>query len=464
MRFFTKLKLGPNREVLPNGFVLFKNVSIARTGEQVYGPGETSIEPGPDGLVYITRTPEEVFRPETIASFNGGTFTIDHPVEDVVPENWRQLAHGFLLHPRRGTGDQKDELVGDLLVTSTDALSDIDSGTREVSAGYDADYYETGRGRGEQRQIVGNHVALVDAGRCGPRCAIRDHKHETKECHMKTRMEKFLDAFKSKDEDAFTRALGDLDKNETHIHVHTADAKHRDEDEEEKEEAKKKKVDDEDEEESEKKEMKEVKDSISALQKTMDSFASKFAAALKTLDKAKDEDEDEEDDEEESEKKKDKTEDDDEDEDEGVDDRKKGRDSSYLADEFQVTVSVAEVIHPGIKIPTFDRALSPKKTRDCICALQRKVLQRGTKDEDTAEVIKQARGRAVDSAAIIAMPCGEVSTLFHSVGALKRAQNNGASVAGAGAASVHDVATMTPQERFQDGVDRKYGNGKYAKK
>jgi hypothetical protein len=35
MRFNTILKLGPNREMTKEGFTLFRNVSVSRTGEQV---------------------------------------------------------------------------------------------------------------------------------------------------------------------------------------------------------------------------------------------------------------------------------------------------------------------------------------------------------------------------------------------------------------------------------------------
>jgi len=176
MLFHTIVKLGPNRELTPAGFTLFKNVSIARTGERIYGPGETEIERGPDGRVHITRSPEEVFRPETLASFNGAPFTIDHPIDDVTPENWQDLTHGFFVNVRRGDGEQKNQMVGDLLVTTKYALAQIDSGSGEVSAGYDAEYVQTGEGAGIQRNILGNHIALVDEGRCGPSCAIRDRK------------------------------------------------------------------------------------------------------------------------------------------------------------------------------------------------------------------------------------------------------------------------------------------------
>jgi hypothetical protein len=194
MHFHTTVKLGPNREITPAGFTLFKNVSIARTGEMIYGPRETEIEPGPDGQVYITRSPEEVFRPETLASFNGAPFTVNHPVDDVNLSNWQALANGFFANVRRGDGEQKNEMVGDLLVTTARALAKIDSGSGEVSAGYDCEYEVTGPGRGEQFNIIGNHIALVDEGRCGSRCAIKDRIRRVEDAMTPT--QKFIAAAK----------------------------------------------------------------------------------------------------------------------------------------------------------------------------------------------------------------------------------------------------------------------------
>lgn len=175
MRFYTTLKLGPNREMTRERFTLFRNVSVSRTGVQVYGPDEgTGIEPGSDGFVHITRTPEEIFRPETLDSGNGKSFTLLHPDEDVQPENWRSLTHGVMFNMRRGTGEQKDESVADVMIYTPEAVQEIDLGMRELSLGYDADYFQTGPGRGEQRNIYINHLALVPAGRCGERCAFRD--------------------------------------------------------------------------------------------------------------------------------------------------------------------------------------------------------------------------------------------------------------------------------------------------
>lgn len=173
--FYTTEQLGPTQSTTPEGFLLCEGVPLARPGEMIYGPDETPIEAGPDGIVRITRTSAELLRPETLASFNGKPVTNDHPDDDVSPATWKELAVGVLLNPRPGAGEHEGWMVGDLLITDKDAIDDVRNNKREVSLGYDADYRKTGQGQGEQADILGNHVALVDRGRCGPRCAIHDH-------------------------------------------------------------------------------------------------------------------------------------------------------------------------------------------------------------------------------------------------------------------------------------------------
>ncbi len=422
MRFNTILKLGPNREMTKEGFTLFRNVSVSRTGEQVYGPDEgTGIEPGPDGLIHITRTPEEVFRPETLESGNGKSLVILHPEEDVSPENWRALTHGVMFNMRRGTGEQRDESVCDLMVYTPEAVREIDLNMREVSLGYDADYYQTGPGRGEQRNYYINHVALVPAGRCGSSCAVRDHAHEERN-PMKSRLQRVLDALAGTKDDAELRRVLDKARDEEEEAEKTREKKERDE-----AEAKEKEIEAKDEEFK-----KEVRDSITKLTD---------AVGKLVKDKAKDEEEEEA-------KGKKKEEDEDEDEEEmeeetGSADAGKARDSALLEDSFNDIKAKAEIIAPGIQMPTFDAKADPKKTfRDCHCGLRRKALQQATQDAETAEIVKTVRGRALDSGDILKMSCGQVRTIFNGVAAMKANRNNGRLT----------VDAAQPQNKTQDNV------------
>lgn len=177
LRFYTSEKLGPNRELTPEGFLACYNVPIARTGVMLYAQGEVPVAAGADGIIRIHRDPEDVFAPSAIASFNGKPVCNDHPPQKVDPLTWRQYSVGVVLNPRRGDGAlyDSDFLYADLLIQDENAIRDIFEGKREISAGYDAEYAQLAPGEGRQHLIVGNHVALVDKGRCGPKCYVGDH-------------------------------------------------------------------------------------------------------------------------------------------------------------------------------------------------------------------------------------------------------------------------------------------------
>lgn len=169
-------KISDSMHETPEGFLLCVGVPIARTGEMEYGEGETPLDPGKDGVVYISRDEAEVFRAETIASFEGKPFTIKHPEDFVDPKNWKDLAKGHMMNVRRGEGENKNDLVADLLITDSFAISLVKNGLRGLSCGYEAEYVQTGEGKGKQTNIIGNHLALVEEGRAGTAYEINDEK------------------------------------------------------------------------------------------------------------------------------------------------------------------------------------------------------------------------------------------------------------------------------------------------
>jgi hypothetical protein len=172
--FYVTERLSEHMYETPEGFLVCMDVPVARTGEYVYKSSEVPIEGGKDGLVKIIRDEDEVFSEEAIQSFNGKPVTINHPNDFVTPENWKNLAHGTIQNTRRGEGEQSDLLVADLVITTEDAIKLIKAGLREVSLGYDAQYDQIEPGLGKQKEIAGNHLALVVKGRAGNRCAIMD--------------------------------------------------------------------------------------------------------------------------------------------------------------------------------------------------------------------------------------------------------------------------------------------------
>jgi len=184
MRFYTTEELGPSQSLTPEGFLVVKNAPLARTGHQLYSNKELPLTGDSDGHIIIQRDPEEVFRDQTINSFHGKPVTLDHPDEDVNPDNWKNHTVGWVMNPRRGSGVLNHLLLGDLVITDAKAIKAIrDRQFRELSAGYDAEYEQTSDGRGRQHNIIANHVALVRDGRCGVLCRIGDsafvNRHRT---------------------------------------------------------------------------------------------------------------------------------------------------------------------------------------------------------------------------------------------------------------------------------------------
>ena len=211
MKYLFNTRLGETRYRLADGSLLCKDVPIGRTGSQLYSALDLpKLEPDSDGEIVLERTADEVFSPETLASFEGMTVTILHPEDEegnikfVDPENWRELAVGHLQNVRRGIGSQSDLMIADLIIKDEEAIDYIENGLREVSCGYDAEYQQTAIGKAKQYQITGNHVALVPNGRAGSRCAIGDRNTMATKQNWFTRLKR---AVKTGDADTMNELL-----------------------------------------------------------------------------------------------------------------------------------------------------------------------------------------------------------------------------------------------------------------
>jgi len=215
MKYFFTTRLGETRYLQAAGSLLCKDVPSARTGTQVYLPEEIDLEPDGTGTVTVGRTEDEVFSPETMASFEGVAVTLGHPEDSlgnivfVNPSNFAELAHGHIQNVRRGTGDKSDLLIADVLIKRQEAIDAVNSGLTDVSCGYDAQYKQLAPGKGKQYQITGNHLAVgIDRGRAGGRCAIGDSiPSTTKEKPVMSWLKKLAQAIKTKDEDALAKLI-----------------------------------------------------------------------------------------------------------------------------------------------------------------------------------------------------------------------------------------------------------------
>lgn len=451
MKFLTREKISAKREKTPEGFLLCRDVVVARTGTQLYGPGEVPVAPGPDGQIRILREEAEVFRPATMASANGKDLTVDHPEDDVCPANWRELSHGIWLHSRRGTGDDADTMIMDLIAKSDEAIEMIENGTPEVSVGYDAEYEEIGPGQGRQKNIVINHIALVDSGRCGPRCSIGDRAlhQRTRDCtpscncrkEADNRMSKTLDrlaallrggGFSFKDEDLKEiekKVTGDADEpmggagEATHVHVHLGAAGTGGVDAE--------------------REMQDSSEREGGGQTDMPAWFKDYSATCdarfgdieKALAGISGGGGGETSDEEEVAGEMESMNDGEESEEEAVEEEATGdsekeieemnkgktKDSAPLAEAFQQTVSLAEIIAPGVGIPTFDARAKPQRTVDAMHRLRARCIDLAWNSPDTRTIVEELTGGKRPQ--LKRMKVGDVRSMFRAVGAAKRRLN-----------------------------------------
>src|SRR6186997_3219936 len=97
MKFYTVSHLSERHSESPEGFLIVRDTVIARTGLQFYHNDELPmVTADGNGWITVERDPEQVFRPESIASFEGKPLTNDHPTDMVGPRNWDKLAIGVV--------------------------------------------------------------------------------------------------------------------------------------------------------------------------------------------------------------------------------------------------------------------------------------------------------------------------------------------------------------------------------
>ena len=179
-------------ELTPEGY-LRAWASIARTGIQHYTDS--------DGSIRREYRPEtEVASPDSLASFAGKAITSEHPPVLLDSENTKDYQVGF-----SGT-----EIVYDngfvkavMTITDEDTIKRIMKGdAREVSAGYRVNYdptpgvTENGEHYdGVQKEIIGNHIAVVRRGRAGPQVKLHlDRQDAADPSLFKTTEERLMTA------------------------------------------------------------------------------------------------------------------------------------------------------------------------------------------------------------------------------------------------------------------------------
>lgn len=160
-----------------NGFWLIKNNPMTKAGVYPYLGRQISPELEPDKIYYVLRPEEEIDNPETVESFNAVPFIDNHEM----------LGEGFTKYDKRPAGgvvfnvkSTNGIMTGDFKIFSEQLKDEIANGKKELSLGYLCNYEpETGVYKGQaydyvQRNLRGNHIALVERGRMGADVRVYD--------------------------------------------------------------------------------------------------------------------------------------------------------------------------------------------------------------------------------------------------------------------------------------------------
>lgn len=174
-----RLNVSTKRVYTDEGFLKVP-ATISRIGIQEYLAIEMGLEDkDPMDIIKVYRPPEEVFKDESLTSFQNKPVTNNHPPEMVDCKNFKDytVGHSGSIVTRKG-----DFVDTELTIMDEQSIKDIESGKAELSNGYlaDIDWTPGITPNGEsydaiQRNIKGNHIAIVERGRAGASCRVADN-------------------------------------------------------------------------------------------------------------------------------------------------------------------------------------------------------------------------------------------------------------------------------------------------
>lgn len=157
---------------------------VARTGIQQYLASELGLtDRQPNEIINVYRPSDEVFNVDSLASYESCDVTLNHPTELVNAANYKSTTVGVVRGPAIRDGDFVE---ANLIIKSKDAISAVESGKVQLSAGYTA-IYDKVDGTTElgekyefiQRDIKINHIAICDRARAGAQARLYDNEGVT---------------------------------------------------------------------------------------------------------------------------------------------------------------------------------------------------------------------------------------------------------------------------------------------
>lgn len=170
------------KQVDHNDFWYIKDNPLSKVGVFPYLGKQISSELEPNKIYQVYRPAEELLSEETINSFKLLPIVDDHTMLGTEPGMMPAEEKG--VHGTSGSDvyGKDDKLYGDLKIYSETLKDEIEAGKKELSMGYFCDYELTpGTFDGQhydavQRNIRGNHIALVEEGRMGADVRVMDRK------------------------------------------------------------------------------------------------------------------------------------------------------------------------------------------------------------------------------------------------------------------------------------------------
>jgi hypothetical protein len=122
------------------------------------------------------------------------------------------------------------------------------------------------------------------------------------------------------------------------------------------------------------------------------------------------------------------------------------RDSTGLDAAFAAVVAKAEIMAPGMRMPTFDAKIPAQSTQERLCSLRRRTLDAAYRSEEGASAIDEVLGGRVLN--LRDAPCVEVTKTFDAAAAVMAARNR-RTAAGPGRATL-DSGEKTMPEQIAD--------------
>lgn len=166
------------KQIDKNDFWFIQKNPITKVGVFPYLGKQISADCEPNKVYMVLRPKEELFRKETLDSLKLLPLVNEHTMlgKDFTPAEEKGV-EGIL-------GEQvvhdNDTIYTDIKIFSEDMKDKISNGKKELSLGYFCTYdKQTGTYKGQrydyvQKNIVGNHLALVDKGRMGSDVRVYD--------------------------------------------------------------------------------------------------------------------------------------------------------------------------------------------------------------------------------------------------------------------------------------------------